>query len=234
MNLDYTTGFEPRTEVVELWKALALPVSERVKKCDKLREIPEIELFENVRAASVLEWRLLRQLVQNFFGGSEQARHSRGSAMEEFLSASIENVFQHADPEEYFRRDVRGVYTPAPYARAAVAADIQKERWMDLYVMDNGMGFVHPNTGEDVMREAVQLGRGFGKHSVYGQGVNLSLVQPNESVLISVDSLIRKPGPYTGFSPVEPAPPAHQGIKGTLVCGRFYHPRVQDEMRRTC
>jgi len=76
------------------------------------------------------------------------------------------------------------------------------------------------------MREAVQLGRGFGKHSVYGQGVNLSLVQPDESVLISVDSWIRKPGPYTGFSPVEPAPRAYQGIKGTLVCGRFYHPNI--------
>ena len=234
MNLDYTTGFEPRQEVVELWKALALPVPERIKKCDELIKIPEIELFEDVLTGRVREALRLKRLIENFFGDNEQARHSRGSAMDEFLSASIENVFQHADPGEYPRQHTRGVYTQVPYARAAVVADIQKGRWLDLYVLDDGKGFVHPNTGEDVMREAVQLGRGFGKHSVYGQGVNLSLVQPDESVLISVDSWIRKPGPYTGFSPVEPAPRAYQGIKGTLVCGRFYHPRVQDEMRRTC
>jgi len=233
MNLDYTTGFEPRTEVVELWKALPTPGPELEARVAELKQVPGVEVFDEVWTSRVEKTEVLYKLFWDFFGLVDW-RLGDGGKVNPFISLGIENVFQHADPDHFERKVSRNIRTPPPYARACVAVQLQLGRFFDAYVMDDGKGFVHPETGDCIMAEALQTGVGFGKHSTFKKGLKECLRNPDESILISVGSWIRKPGPYTGFSPVEPAPPAYQGIKGTLICGRFYHPKVQDEMRGTC
>ena len=221
-------SFELDRRVVELWRRLSEPLETVEDLIDKLNTDPSVEIFTELETdmseqPTVVNIDLFQAIQAKFYGEKIPEK----CPINRFINCTAENIYQHADDPDLPRKSLRGLRTQSPYARCVLVVQFLPQEYFDMYMLDNGIGFKHPVTGENTIRDAVRHGWGFGKHHGDGLGLSTALGVVDKSTIISAGKYFQK---YTSQEILMDETKIAEDlarVQGALVFGRVeYRPAM--------
>ena len=215
--------FQLDTKVIELWRRLSDPLEEVERLVADLNAQSQTEVFDELDAhvyfATILDKDRYLQMLADFYKPEQFDEHP----ISRFINLGIENVAQHADDPEAKILWRRGLHMPLDRARSLVVAQHTPQEYCDIYILDNGQGFIHPETGENTIHEVVKYGAGYGKHSEHCMGLSNALNAADKTAIISAGKMFFKETKSEILMTEHPIPSDLEQTPGALVFGRVIY-----------